>query len=127
LARAQNRQNMLTAKDKFLRRQKRVRNKIFGTASIPRLSVKKSSRYLYSTVVDDTRGVSLFGATSASKEFKEQTSKKNCAAAERFGAFVGQKLMEKGIKKIVFDRRGYKYHGVLKRFAEALRKSGVVF
>ncbi|MDI6757041.1 MAG: 50S ribosomal protein L18 [Endomicrobiia bacterium] len=118
---------MSIAKSRMERRIKRARKKIFGTQERPRLALKKSLKYLYAQAVDDTAGLSVGLFTTASSDFKDLKSHKNIAAAVMLGEYAGRKLAEKNIKKIVFDRRGRRYHGVVKSFAESLRKSGVEF
>lgn len=118
---------MLNPKLRRQRRIKRARKKIIGTTSSPRLAFIKTTRYLYAQVIDDTSGKSLANFTTGAKIFKEMKSRKNKAAAREFGGFVGTKIVEKGIRKVVFDRRGRRYHGVVKEFADAVRKAGVEF
>lgn len=118
---------MLTAKEKFFRRLSRTRQKISGSPSSPRLCLKKSLKYLYAQVVDDSSFKTVASFTTHSDDFKEFKSKKNKQIASKFGEHVGKKLIEAGVKRVVFDRRGYKYHGVVKEFADGVRKSGVVF
>lgn len=122
---------MLTAKERFKRRQLRVRKKVFGTSTVPRVCLKKSLRYLYAQAIDDTTSRTLVSATTLSKEFEDPSqpskSRKNIAFAIKLGESFGKKLLAANIKKIVFDRRGYKYHGVVKAFADQLRKVGVEF
>ncbi len=122
---------MLTAKEKFQRRANRVRIHISGTNEVPRLCLKKSLKHLYAQVIDDTSLKTLaFLSTRPNlqkDDFKELKSKKSKDAAVKFGAAVGKKLVALGIKKVVFDTRGYKYHGVVKTFADAVRSAGVEF
>ncbi|PKN01357.1 MAG: 50S ribosomal protein L18 [Elusimicrobia bacterium HGW-Elusimicrobia-1] len=118
---------MSIVKTRMERRIKRARKKIFGTAERPRMAFKKSLKYLYAQAIDDTAGKSLGIFTTASSDFKDLKSRKNVAAAVRLGEYAGKKLSDKKIARIVFDRRGRRYHGVVKSFAEALRKTGLAF
>ena len=103
-------------------RQKRVRAKVKGRASRPRLSVFRSSRHLEAQLVDDTAGRTLLGR----KDLKLKKGSKSERAAE-FGKILGKEIISQGYKKVVFDRGGYKYHGRIKALAEALRKEGLEF
>ena len=94
-------------------RKKRIRAKIFGTAECPRVVVFRSNRYLYLQAVDDTKGATM----AAASELKDKNMAKSFA----------KKLKLKKIKKIVFDRAGYKYHGHVKKIAEELRQQGLEF
>ena len=118
---------MSIVKTRMERRIKRARKKIFGTAERPRMAFKKSLKYLYAQIIDDTTGRSLGVYTTASLDFKDLKSRKNIAAAIKLGEYAGKKLADKKIGQIVFDRRGRRYHGVVKSFAEALRKTGLTF
>jgi large subunit ribosomal protein L18 len=125
---------MLNPKLRRARRIKSARKKLVGTPDTPRLAFTRTTRYLYAQVIDDTTGKSIANYTTKVKKessggevFKDMKSRKNKAAAVRFGGFVGSKLLEKGVRKIVFDRRGRRYHGVVKEFADALRKAGIGF
>ncbi len=114
-----------------LRRQRRIlraRRKIIGTSDVPRLAFVRTARHLYAQVIDDTVGKSLANFTTAAKSFNsELKSRKNKTAAVKFAEFVASEISKQGIKKIVFDRRGRKYHGVVKEFADSLRKAGIQF
>ncbi len=111
-----------------LKRHKRIRLKIYGTAERPRLVVKRSINNLYAQLVDDISSKVLFSVSTNDKEAKQKIpAGGNVKSADSFGEFASKKLKEKGINKIVFDRCGYLYHGRIKAFAEALRKGGVEF
>lgn len=103
-----------------LRRKRRVRGKINGTAELPRLSVFKSNRYLSAQAIDDVAGVTL--ASISSKNLGLNANKENAA---KIAAELSKALTEKGITNVVFDRNGYLYHGVIAAFAEALRENGI--
>jgi len=105
-------------------RKRRVRAKIFGVASKPRLSVFRSNRYVYVQLIDDENGKTLLSAST--KELKNGKEKiKKIESAEQVGALIAKRAIEKGIKKAVFNRRGYAYHGRVKSVAEGARKEGL--
>jgi large subunit ribosomal protein L18 len=108
-----------------LRRKVRVRTKVSGTAERPRLSVFRSNRYTYVQAIDDTKGHTVCSASNREKDGREIKNK--VADIEKLGAMVGAKLKEKGIAEIVFDRNGYRYHGIVKAVAEGARKAGLKF
>ena len=111
-------------------RHQRLRKRITGTDEKPRLAFFKSLKYLYAQLIDDTQGITILSASSIEpvfrKDFKEG-SLKNKNAAKKLGEICGKRMQEKGVKVIVFDRGGFKYHGVVKEFADAVRKEGVQF
>ncbi|MCK5534659.1 50S ribosomal protein L18 [bacterium] len=110
------------------KRHFRVRKNIFGVESCPRLCVYKSSKHTYVQIIDDEKGNTLVACSTLSSEIKEKISYSgNIAAAEKVGNLIAEKAKKLGIKKIVFDRGGYLYHGKVKALAEAARKSGLNF
>ncbi len=110
------------------RRKKRIRSVIFGTSVRPRLTFYKSLKNLYAQLIDDTQGKTIASLSTLSKELREKLKgKKNLTAARELGEKFGDILKEKGIKKVVLDRSGYKYHGKLKSFADAVRSRGIDF
>lgn len=117
----------LSANEKRLWRKIRIRKKIGGTPDKPRLCVFKSDRYLYVQAVDDTVGKTVASASTLEKEFSEKgKSKKNLKIAEKLGIIISERLKEKGIESVVFDRSGYRYHGKIKAIAESVRKNGLL-
>jgi len=110
---------------KIYRCQKRVRAKLKGTASRPRLSVYRSSRYISAQLIDDERQRTIIGLHEKSLKLPEKLSKTE--KAQKLGEVVAKKAKETGIKAVVFDRGPYRYHGRVKAFAEAARKSGLKF
>jgi large subunit ribosomal protein L18 len=109
-------------------RHARVRAKVNGTSTRPRLCVFRSLRYIYVQAIDDSGGHTLASASSLDTEIKGKVDgKKKTEGAELIGALVAQRLLNKGIKQVVFDRGGYKYHGRVKALAEAARKAGLEF
>ena len=107
-----------------LKRHARIRNKINGTASCPRLCVFRSLKNIYAQVIDDVNGVTLVSASSL--ELKE-TYGGNKDAAKEVGKLVAAKAIEKGIKEVVFDRSGYLYHGRVAELAAGAREGGLEF
>lgn len=112
------------------RRAERVREKISGTAERPRLCVRRSLNHLYAQIVDDVNGKSLVQVGSRGKEFLDKVAGKKLTKIEE-SKIVGELLAEKakasGIQKVVFDRKGYLYHGRVKAIAEAARSNGLAF
>jgi large subunit ribosomal protein L18 len=102
----------------------RIRAKISGTAERPRLNVYRSLNHIYVQVIDDARGDTLVSASTVQAKLK---SGGNVAAAKEVGKLVAERAQEKGIKKVVFDRGGYLYHGRIKALADAARESGLEF
>jgi len=102
------------------RRIRRVRGKISGTVEVPRLAFIKSTRYLYAQAIDDVAGVTL-----ASVDGKKEGQKANKEAATAVAKVFAATLKSKGIEKVVLDRRGDKYHGVVAAFADGLRDNGI--
>lgn len=110
------------------RRRWRVRKKIFGTAARPRLNVFRSLSHIYVQIIDDLQGATLLSASSLSPELRgESFSGGNKEAAAAVGKLIAQKAIQKGIKKVVFDRAGYIYHGRIKALADAAREGGLEF
>ena len=107
-----------------LRRHRRVRGKISGTAERPRLSVYRSNKNIYAQVIDDVKGVTL---ASASTLDSEGSGKTKTEKAQSVGALVAKRANDKGIKSVVFDRGGYLYHGRVEALAEAARENGLEF
>ncbi|MBQ5490853.1 MAG: 50S ribosomal protein L18 [Treponema sp.] len=110
---------------KRLHRKVHIRKSIYGTAERPRLTVFKSGRNLYAQVVDDDKGHTLASISTLEKDFVDL--KANIASATKLGEALGSRLKDKNITKVVFDRNGYLYHGVVKALADATRKAGIEF
>lgn len=102
----------------------RVRKKIFGTPEHPRLSVFRSSRHIYAQLVDDWNGVTIASASSLKTN---GAGGGNVAAAATIGDDVARKALDLGVRRVQFDRNGYKYHGRVKALADAARKAGLSF
>jgi large subunit ribosomal protein L18 len=111
-----------------LRRHARVREKIKGTETRPRLCVFRSLNHIYAQIIDDTRGFTLTAASTNEQELKGEAAGKNKSSqAELLGTLIAKRALEKGINQVVFDRGGYKYHGRVKAMAGAARKEGLKF
>jgi large subunit ribosomal protein L18 len=106
----------------------RIRKKLRGTTERPRLTVFRSTAHIYAQVVDDTKGVTLVAASSTEKAAAvKKGAGGNVAAAKEIGKRVAERAKENGIKKVVFDRGGYIYHGRVKALADAAREAGLEF
>ena len=108
-----------------VRRHKRVRTKISGTAERPRLCVFRSNSNITVQIIDDVAGNTLVAASTLDKEVKEKHANK--VAAKEVGTLIAKRAAAKNIKEVVFDRGGYIYHGVVKELAEAAREGGLKF
>jgi large subunit ribosomal protein L18 len=109
-----------------LRRHRRVRAKVVGTPERPRLSVFRSHRHISAQVIDDTAGRTLAAASTVEKELRGSPGG-NVAAAAVVGRLVAERALAKGIRRVVFDRGGYKYHGRVAALADAARQAGLEF
>ena len=107
------------------RRHQRVRNKISGSSEIPRLNVFRSNVHIYAQIIDDSTGKTLVSASTLEKGFDDAGTKKE--SAKKIGIAVAKKAIDAGIKKVVFDRGGYNYHGRVKELAEGAREGGLEF
>jgi len=105
-------------------RQRRTRLKIRGVSNLPRLSVFRSCRYISAQIIDDREGKTLLGVSEKMLKEKKGTKTERAFA---LGEYLAQKAKEKKIKKVVFDRGSYAYHGRVKALAEGARKGGLVF
>lgn len=107
-------------------RRNRTRTKIKKAAQNPILSVLKSNKHIYGQIVDNTNGQVICAANTLQKEFVKLDKKSNIGAAEAIGKKIAEIALKKGIKQVVFDKSGYKYHGKVKALAEKVRESGIV-
>jgi large subunit ribosomal protein L18 len=114
--------------DNRKRRHIRIRKKVAGTQERLRLSVYRSLNHIYAQIIDDSKGSTLVSASSLDSPVKEMKQHKgNTLTAKEVGGLLAKRAQEKGIKKIVFDRGGYLYHGRVKALAEAAREAGLEF
>lgn len=117
-----------TRREARIRRHARVRDKVHGTSSVPRLSVFKSPNHIYAQVIDDTQGHTLAAASTLDAEVrKEANGKTKTGKSELVGALIAKRAKGKGIEKVTFDRGGFKYHGRVKALADAARQEGLKF
>ena len=107
------------------KRHKRVRSKISGTATCPRLCVFRSTSNIYAQIIDDVAGVTLAQASSLDKEITGNGGNKE--AAREVGKMIAKRAKDKGITEVVFDRGGYIFHGRVKELAEGAREGGLNF
>ncbi|MFN3599434.1 MAG: 50S ribosomal protein L18 [Aquificaceae bacterium] len=120
----------LSRHEKRERRHKRIRKKIFGTPERPRLCVYRSLKAFYAQIIDDTKAHTLVSASSIDKDFVKPAGKrggKSIEDVERVAELLVNRALEKGIKKVVFDRGGFLYHGKIKAFADKCRELGLEF
>ncbi len=110
-----------------LKRKKRVRKKIRGIEDRPRLSVFRSARHIYLQIIVDLSGQTLLQVSSLSPELKGLPAENKVDAAKKVGTLLAQKAIAQGIKKVVFDRNGFLYHGRVKAVSEAAREAGLEF
>ena len=102
----------------------RIREKLAGTTERPRLNVYRSLNHIYAQVIDDSQGITLVAASTLAAK---SNSGGNVAAAKEIGKLVAEQAISKGVKKVVFDRGGYLYHGRIKALADAAREAGLEF
>jgi large subunit ribosomal protein L18 len=108
------------------RRHMSIRRRIAGTSERPRLCIKRSNRYIYAMLIDDSRNRVLTGISSQVAAVREKKLKPTGAAKE-VGKLIAGKSQELGIKQVVFDRAGYRYHGRVKAVADGAREGGLEF
>lgn len=116
---------MISKPDKNKLRQKRhgrIRRNLSGTAECPRLSVFRSNKHIYAQLIDDVAGVTLASASDTKEEVSNKTT-----SATNVGKAIAEAGLKAGIKKVVFDRGGYQYHGRVKALADAARENGLEF
>lgn len=106
------------------KRHHRIRAKISGTPEVPRLNVFRSNKNIYAQIIDDVNALTIASASTADKDINNGSNKE---AASAVGKLVAERALEKGVKKVVFDRGGYIYHGRVKALAEAAREAGLEF
>jgi large subunit ribosomal protein L18 len=108
-------------------RKKRIRKKVRGDSARPRLSVFRSATHIYAQVIDDETRATLVSASSLSKELTAEQKVSKTELAKKVGALVAQRCIENKIKKVVFDRNGFIYHGRIKALADGARETGLEF
>ncbi len=111
-----------------LRRHRRVRKKVVGTPERPRLSVFRSLKHIYAQIIDDSRGHTLVAASTLDPQLRGQLDGLTKTEQARLvGKLLAERALARGVKKVAFDRGGYKYHGRVKALAEAAREGGLEF
>ena len=111
-----------------VKKHKRIRNNLAGTAARPRLAVFRSNNHMYAQIIDDTVGNTLAAASTLDKEVKDALEKtNNVDAAAQVGTAIAKKALDKGITTVVFDRGGFIYQGKIKALADAAREAGLTF
>ncbi|HEX3571117.1 MAG TPA: 50S ribosomal protein L18 [Acidobacteriaceae bacterium] len=121
---------MLKPRERNVIRQRvhaRIREKMSGTPERPRLNVYRSLNHIYTQLIDDQNGVTIVSASSFGKKSDEKAYGGNVVAAKEVGKLIAERAQEKGIKRVVFDRGGYLYHGRVKALADAAREAGLEF
>jgi len=110
-------------------RQRRVRKKLRGSDERPRLTVFRSPRHIYAQLISDEGGRPLAAASSLSKEIRDALAGKtgNRDAAKQVGQLIARRALDAGIRKVVFDRNGFLYHGRVQSLADAAREAGLEF
>ncbi|NOY89724.1 MAG: 50S ribosomal protein L18 [Deltaproteobacteria bacterium] len=108
------------------RRKRRIRKKVSGSPSRPRLSVFRSARHIYAQVIDDSTGTTIASASSM-VEAKDSTEASKVELAQKVGAAVAKACADKGVEEVVFDRNGFMYHGRVRALADAAREAGLRF
>ena len=114
-------------------RHLRVRKKIFGTSVSPRLSIFRSNKFIYAQIINDDENKTLVSCSSRDSEvLKDKTENKSGLSTKNFDAYkvglaISNKCKKSGIKKVVFDRGGYRYHGRVKALADGARENGLEF
>ena len=115
-------------KERTNKRHLRLRNRITGTGQRPRLSVCKSNKHIYAQLIDDEKGVTILACSTLNPSLKKEIADTwTKEAAKKIGELVAKSAIEKGIKDIVFDRGGNRYHGKILSFAEGARNGGLKF
>lgn len=121
---------MITAPQRNQIRQRvhqRIRRKMTGTAERPRLNVYRSLNHIYTQIIDDANGKTLASASTVAKKSAEKMIGGNVEAARTVGKLIAERAQAVGVKKVVFDRGGYLYHGRIKALADAAREAGLEF
>ena len=117
----------VTKREKRIRRHKRIRKNIAGTAACPRFCVSCTLKHIYLQIINDELKSTLLSVSTKDKEFVGSGSKANLAGAAVLGRLLGERAVKAGVGKVIFDRGGFKYHGRVKALAEAARKAGLKF
>ena len=117
----------ITNQERRERRRRRVRAKVYGVSSRPRLNVFRSAKHIYAQLIDDDLGHTLAAASSLEADILGQKGLKKVEEAVAVGKLLAQRAQEKHIKQVVYDRAGYRYHGRVKAVADGAREGGLEF
>jgi len=109
------------------RRHRRVRKKIVGSPERPRLAVFRSNKHIYAQLIDDLGGKTIASASSADAALRSQMKGNSVDSAGKVGKLVAEHAIDKGVKKVVFDRGGFRFHGKVKALADSAREQGLEF
>jgi large subunit ribosomal protein L18 len=116
------------SKDKVRRRvHQRIRQRMSGSLERPRLNIYRSLNHIYAQVIDDSTGKTIASASTVQGKKGSKKTGGNVASAKEIGKTIAQRAQEKGVKRVVFDRGGYLYHGRIKALADAAREAGLEF
>ena len=116
------------SKDKIRRRvHQRIRQRMSGSGERPRLNIYRSLNHIYAQVIDDSTGKTIASASTVQGKKGSKKTGGNVASAKEIGKTIAQRAQEKGVKRVVFDRGGYLYHGRIKALADAAREAGLEF
>ena len=118
---------MIAREAQRVRRHRRLRKRVAGLPERPRLAVYRSHKHLYAQVINDVESRTLFTCSTQQEELKAQKRGGTVNAAQELGRAVAQEAIKRGIKRVVFDRGGYQYHGRIKALADAARQGGLEF
>ena len=116
-----------TKEDRRERIKFRIRKRVQGTEARPRLTVFRSVTHIYVQVVDDMTGRTIASASSVEPAIKKTARGGNVAGAKTIGKTIAERLLDKGVQRVVFDRNGFLYHGRVKAVADAAREAGLEF
>jgi len=117
-----------TRKQLIKQRHRRIRQKLNGTAERPRLAVFRSHQHIYAQVIDDNKQHTLVSASTVDRNLRQTLNcTRTCEASAAVGSLLAERALEQGIKQVVFDRGGNKYHGRVRSLAEAAREGGLDF
>lgn len=117
----------MTSEERRKKKHKRVRKKVSGDPTCPRLFVFKSQKHIYAQLIDDFTGRTITGVSSQTPEIRDEYDRGNEEAAEAVGELIAEKAQEEGFDEVVFDRGGYNYHGRVAAVAEGAREAGLDF
>ncbi|HEU68706.1 MAG TPA: 50S ribosomal protein L18 [Candidatus Acetothermia bacterium] len=116
-----------TRNEDRLKRKARIARRVRGSGDRPRLTVYKSLHHIYAQIVDDSQGRTLAAASTLCPELRERGVKNTVEGARAVGALVAQRAQARGVRRVVFDRAGWPYHGKVRALAEAAREGGLEF